>query len=127
VAAGGYVRRHGTDVVLIATGSEVSLAENAATLLSEHGTSARVVSMPCVEAFDRQSDEYVASVLGNDLPVFTIEAGSTFGWDRFTAHGGTAIGINSFGASAPASVLAEKFGFTPQHVADAVFVAIENA
>jgi transketolase len=127
VAAGGYVRRRGTDVVLVATGSEVSLAESAATLLSEHGTSARVVSMPCVEAFDRQSDEYIASVLGTDLPVFTIEAGSTFGWDRFTARGGTAIGINRFGASAPASVLAEKFGFTPQHVADAVFVAIENA
>jgi|GEM_PF-4822266 len=91
------------------------------------GTSARVVSMPCTEAFGRQSDDYRASVLGTDLPVFSVEAGATFGWDRFTARGGTAIGIDRFGASAPSSVLAEKFGFTPQQVADVVLEAINNA
>ncbi len=127
VARGGYVRRDGSDVVLVATGSEVSLAVDAAELLSEQGTSARVVSMPCVEVFDRQSDDYRSSVLGVDLPVFTVEAGSTFGWGRFAAHGGTAIGIDRFGASAPAGVLAEKFGFTPHQVAETVRSAIDNA
>lgn len=127
VARGGYVRRDGSDVVLVATGSEVSLAEDAAELLSEHGISARVVSMPCVEVFSRQSHDYRSSVLSADLPVFTIEAGSTFGWNRFTAHGGTAIGIDRFGASAPAAVLAEKFGFTPHQVAETVRSAIDSA
>jgi len=127
VATGGYVRREGSDVVLVATGSEVALAEGAAEILSGQGTSARVVSMPCTEAFGRQSDDYRASVLGTDLPVFTVEAGATYGWDRFTARGGTAIGIDRFGASAPSSVLAEKFGFTPQQVADVVLEAINNA
>jgi transketolase len=83
--------------------------------------------MPCVEVFDRQSDDYRADILGSGLPVFTIEAGSTFGWDRFVTHGGTSIGIDRFGASAPSPVLAEKFGFTPQQVADAVLAAINNA
>jgi transketolase len=127
VATGGYIRRQGNDVVLIATGSEVALAEGAADLLATAGMSARVVSMPCLEAFNRQPDGYRESVLGVDLPVFTLEAGSTFGWDRFTRMGGTSIGIDRFGASAPASVLAEKFGFTSQQVADAVAAAIDDA
>lgn len=127
IAAGGYVRREGSDGVLVATGSEVALAEGAAGVLAARGTSVRVVSMPCVEAFDRQTDEYRDAVLGTDMPVFTVEAGATFGWDRFTARGGTAIGIDGFGASAPSSVLAEKFGFTPEHVAEIVLATINNS
>jgi transketolase len=127
VANGGYVRREGNDVVIVATGSEVSLAEGAAEMLSKQGMSARVVSMPCIEAFDRQSEGYRVSVLGSDLPVFTIEAGVTFGWDRFLAYGGMSIGIDRFGASAPSSVLAHKFGFTPRQVADTVFAALDDA
>ncbi|MDA2979633.1 MAG: transketolase, partial [Actinomycetota bacterium] len=84
VAMGGYVRRTGDDVVIVATGSEVSVAEGAASVLSESGVSVRVVSMPCVERFQEQSDVYRASVLGSDLPVYTLEAAATLGWDRFT-------------------------------------------
>jgi transketolase len=127
VAHGGYVRRNGSDVVVVATGSETPLAEDAAEVLAGAGISARVVSMPCVEVFDRQSVEYRTSVLGDNLPVFTVEAGSTFGWDRYTARGGAAIGIERFGASAPSSVLAEKFGFTPQQVADTVLATINKS
>jgi transketolase len=120
VERGGYVRMAGDDVVLIATGSEVSLAEDAAALLAATGTSVRVVSMPCVEQFDEQPDDYRNEVLGMDLPVFTLEAGTTYGWSRFTNNGGIAIGIDHYGASAPASVLAEKFGFTPEAVAEVI-------
>lgn len=120
VAMGGYVRRSGDQVVIVATGSEVALAEGAAEVLFRSGISTRVVSMPCVERFAEQSEPYRASVLGTDLPVFTLEAGTTFGWDSFTSNGGHAIGIDRYGASAPAAVLAEQFGFTPTAVAEAI-------
>ena len=120
VARGAYVRRDGSDAVVIATGSEVHVAEGAADLLAQEGLSIRVVSMPCVEVFLQQADDYRIDVLGTDLPVFTLEAGTTFGWADAARNGGTTLGIDRFGASAPAAVLAEQFGFTPQAVADAV-------
>jgi transketolase len=120
LAKGGYVLRAGTDVVLVATGSEVSLAMDAAGLLAEGGVSARVVSMPCWELFFEQDDAYRASVLGEGVPRVSIEAGSTFGWERIVGSDGLMIGIDRFGASAPASVIAEHLGFTPQQVADRV-------
>ncbi len=120
VARGGYIRRHGDDAVLIATGSEVPLAEQAAELLDERGYSIRVVSIPCVEVFLAQDAEYRAGVVGSELPVATIEAGVTFGWDRFSGQDGLRIGIDRFGISAPASVIAEEWGFTPPAVADRV-------
>ncbi len=120
VARGGYVRRPGTDVVLIATGSEVPLAEQAADRLEQRGYSVRVVSLPCVEAFLEQDDEYRSSVLGLDLPRVTIEAGLTYGWDRFSGSDGLRIGIDTFGMSAPAEVIAQELGFTPQAVEDRV-------
>jgi len=120
IERGGYVRVDGTDVVLVATGSEVPLAADAAILLAEQGISARVVSVPCVEVFNDQPDDYRASVLGVDLPVFTLEAGSTAMWSAVTRNGGAAIGIDHFGASAPADVLAEHYGFTPEAVATTV-------
>ena len=116
VARGGYVRRSGDDVVLISTGSEVHIAEAAAEALADRW-SVRVVSMPCVEQFERQDETYRVSVLGTDLPVFTLEAGSTHGWSAYTVGRGHAIGLDRFGASAPADVLAEQFGFTPSDVA----------
>lgn len=118
VARGGYVRRQGSDAVLIATGSEVPLAERAAELLDDRGHSIRVVSMPCVEVFLAQDAEYRAGVLGSDLPIATVEAGVTFGWERFSGPTGLRIGIDRFGISAPASVIAEEWGFTPQAVSD---------
>ncbi|MDJ0791025.1 MAG: transketolase C-terminal domain-containing protein, partial [Acidimicrobiia bacterium] len=123
VARGGYVRVPGEDVVLVATGSEVPLAVAAAALATREGVSIRVVSMPSIEVFDRQDASYRASVLGSDLPVFTIEAGVTRGWLAVAARGGEPIGIDRFGASAPAGVLAEEFGFTPE----AVFARIQES
>ena len=124
VARGGYIRRNGTDVVLIATGSEVPLAEDAAELADERGLSVRVVSMPCLELFERQDAEYRFGVIGEDLPVFTLEAGVTRGWLAVTRGGGVPIGIDRFGASAPAGVLAEQFGFTPDAVLGVVTEAL---
>ena len=117
VAKGGYVRRSGDDVVVIATGSEVGIAEAAADELASGGISLRVVSMPCVECFTDQSNAYQSEVIGTDLPVFTLEAGTTDLWQRFVSNGGEAIGIDRFGASAPASALAEGFGFDVPTVA----------
>ncbi|MFH1329927.1 MAG: transketolase [Actinomycetota bacterium] len=117
VRRGGYVLREGTDAVLVATGSEVSLALAAADLLAAEGRSLRVVSLPCWEAFFAQDEAYRRSVLGVGLPVASLEAGSTFGWERIVGAGGLALGIDHFGASAPAQRLAAEFGLTPEAVA----------
>jgi transketolase len=117
IRRGGYVRREGSDVVVVATGSEVAVAEGAAQILAED-MSVRVVSMPCVEEFRAQTASYRSEILGEGLPVFTLEAAVTFGWSTFSLAPGTAIGIDHFGSSAPAAVLAEKYGFTPEAVAE---------
>ncbi len=109
------------DIVLIATGSEVNLALEAAKLLREHGVRTRVVSMPSQELFLEQDSAYQESVIPSYATCFvSIEAGSTYGWERFIGRDGLAIGLDRFGASAPYKVLAEKFGFTPQGVLDAI-------
>jgi transketolase len=117
VRRGGYVLRPGGDAVLVATGSEVSLALAAADVLAEGGLELRVVSLPCWEAFFEQDGDYRRSVLGEGLPVASLEAASTLGWERITGGGGLPIGIDHFGASAPQKVLAEEWGFTPEAVA----------
>ncbi|MEA2001011.1 MAG: transketolase [Actinomycetota bacterium] len=117
VAKGAYVAREGGDAVVVATGSELSVALDAALLLAEDGKSVRVVSMPCVEAFVAQGDEYRSSILGDGLPIASIEAGVTYGWGDIIGKDGLAIGIDRFGASAPAAELAEQFGLTPARVA----------
>ena len=117
VAMGAYVVSDGHDAVLVATGSELATAVAAAEVLAGEGKSIRVVSAPCLEAFKAQDDAYRASVLGNGLPVASIEAGTTFGWGDIVGSDGLAIGIDTFGASAPAGVLAEEFGFTAEKVA----------
>ncbi|MFQ5523574.1 MAG: transketolase [Acidimicrobiia bacterium] len=119
VGRGGYVVKEGTDVTLIATGSEVSLALDTADLLDGDGISARVVSLPCWELFFAQAKAYRNDVLG-DAPRVSIEAAATFGWERIVGADGLSIGINRFGASAPAADLAHHFGFTPQSVAERV-------
>jgi transketolase len=118
VARGGYVVRDGDDAVLVATGSEVPTAIEAAEALAADGKSIRVVSMPCLEAFKEQDEGYRREILGSDLPVASLEAGITFGWGDIVGSDGLAIGIDRFGASAPAGVLAEKFGLTAPQVAD---------
>jgi transketolase len=119
VATGGYVVRDGSDVTLIATGSELGLARSAAEVLAGRGVSARVVSLPCVEALNEQDAAYRDAVLG-DLPRVSLEAGVTTGWGDLVGDSGLSIGIDHFGASAPAGVLAEQYGFTPSAVADRV-------
>lgn len=116
VAKGAYVLRDGADVTLIATGSEVSLSLDAADILGGFGVDARVVSMPSWELFASRPADEREDVLGS-APRVSIEAGTTFGWRRFVGDTGLMIGIDHFGASAPAEVLAEQFGFTPSRVA----------
>lgn len=102
------------DGILLATGSEVSLAVEAATRLSAQGKAVRVVSMPCWEAFEAQDPAYKESVLPAAVTRrLSIEAGVTLGWARYAAH---QHGIDTFGASAPIGALAEQFGFTPEAV-----------
>jgi len=117
VRRGGYIRREGNDAVIVATGSEVWLAERAAELLEADGASLRVVSMPCREVFEAQSDAYRTAVLGEGLPVASLEAAATFGWESVTGRDGLRMGIDRFGVSAPASAIAEAWGFTPEAVA----------
>ena len=122
VHRGGYVlweaRAH-PEVILIATGSEVHIALEAAALLDEKDISARVVSLPSWELFDAQPAEYREQVLpANVRARVSIEAGSTIGWERYVGLDGKAIGLSSFGASAPISVLYREFGLTPQHVVE---------
>ena len=106
------------DVVLLATGSEVGLAVEAARELEGSGIRARIVSMPCVELFLARSDSDQDAVLPDDgTPIVAIEAGRGETLRRFVGRRGLVIGMESFGASAPYSALAEHFGFTAASVA----------
>lgn len=121
VARGGYVASDAdgdAQVVLLGTGSEVALCLDAQKLLAERGVQARVVSLPCRERFHAQSAAYKSTVTPDGIPRLSVEAGLTLGWERWTGDNGDSVGIDTYGASAPASVLAEKFGFTAEHVAD---------
>lgn len=119
---GGYVLSDAPDpqVILLGTGSEVAIALQAQELLAEKGVVARVVSMPSWELFASQDDAYRHSVL---LPGVTarvsIEAGVTFGWERFVGQGGKSIGLDRFGASAPYQTIYEQLGLTAQAMAGA--------
>ncbi|MCJ7453440.1 MAG: transketolase [Steroidobacteraceae bacterium] len=119
IARGGYVLvdcEGRPDCVLIATGSEIGLAADAAKALAESGRKLRVVSMPCTSVFDTQSQQYRDSVLPPGVPRVAIEAGVRDGWWRYVSGNGAVIGIDSFGASAPAKKLFEHFGFTRDNV-----------
>jgi transketolase len=119
IGRGGYVLADcdgRPDCVLIATGSEVALAMEAAKGLAEKGRKVRVVSMPCTSLFDVQPQQYRDGVLPPDVPRVAIEAGVRDAWWRYVACGGAVIGMDSFGASAPAKQLFEHFGFTRDNV-----------
>ena len=122
LARGAYVLADSPDprVILIGTGSEVSLCLGAYEALKKDGVAARVVSMPSWELFERQDQAYRDEVLPPAMTSrVTVEQGVTFGWDRYAGPKGSVIGMHTFGASAPASALATKFGFTPEAVLDA--------
>ncbi|KXS18818.1 transketolase [Gonapodya prolifera JEL478] len=119
VAHGAYVLSEdkGAQVVLVGTGSEVSLMVDTAKLLAAEGIKSRVVSAPCLELFAKQPLEYQKSVLGGRLPVVSAEAASTFGWQKW-AH--ASYGVDTFGASAPAPTVYKHFGLVPDAMRDRV-------
>ncbi|MDA7947567.1 MAG: transketolase [Hyphomicrobiaceae bacterium] len=120
-ARGAYVLREadgGRDVTLLATGSELELAVEAADTLAKDGVKAAVVSMPCWELFAEQDADYRSKVLG-DAPRVAVEAAVRLGWDRWLGEKGRFVGMSSFGASAPGGHLYEHFGITPAAIADA--------
>ncbi|PDT51613.1 MULTISPECIES: transketolase [Sinorhizobium] len=103
-------------VTLFATGSEVEIAVKASQALQEKGISARVVSVPCVELFAEQSDDYQKAIVGNSPVKIAIEAGVRQGWDHIIGSDGTFVGMSSFGASGPYKELYKHFGITPEAV-----------
>ncbi len=123
VSRGAYILGDATvqpDVILIATGSEVSLALEAAKTLDGRGTKTRVVSMPSMELFLGQDEAYRESILPSDVRArVSIEAGSTYGWSKIVGDRGFAFGIDHFGMSAPAADIAKKLGFTADGVVEA--------
>jgi transketolase len=117
VAKGGYVLVSGgdePDVVLIGTGSEVSVCVEAAKLLEADDINTRVVSLPSWELFELQTEDYQAEVLGYDTPVLSVEAATSFGWSKWADDW---VSIDHFGASAPGAQVLAEFGFTPDNVA----------
>jgi transketolase len=120
-ARGAYTLRRARaerKVVLIGTGSEVALAVDVAAALEAEGIGADVVSAPCLELFDAQDDSYREQVMprSDDILKVSIEAGTTLGWERYTTTNGLNIGLDRFGASAPAEDLFSRFGFTVEAI-----------
>ena len=111
---------------MIATGSEVAIALEAAKLLAKDGIRAAVVSVPCFELFRRQSREYRTAVLGR-VPRVGVEAAVEGDWERWLGDGGEFIGMTGFGASAPAETLYREFGITAEAVAKAALRCIARA
>ena len=130
-ARGGYVlrgARAARQVVLIATGSEVEIAVAVADALEAQGIGADVVSMPCTEAFDAQPRGYRDTVLPDDETLrVSIEAGATFGWERYTMVRGLRFGIDSFGASAPIEDLYRHFGLTAEAITPKILTALQGS
>ncbi len=122
IQKGGYIldkeENDALDLILVGTGSEVSVALEAKKLLAEKSYTTRVVSIPCLEAFNAQSDEYKSEVIPENVPVVIVEAGVAQGWHSITRAPLLFIGMDRFGASGPYQVLAEKFGFTGPSVAE---------
>ena len=119
---GGYVisdcEKETPDVLLMASGSEVEQCVGAQKLLKEEGIDARVISMPSFELFEAQSDEYKESVMPKAIRArVAVEAASTFGWHKYVGLDGEIIGLDHFGASAPAGLLFKEYGFTAENVA----------
>lgn len=123
LAKGAYVVRdcEGTpDVILIGTGSELELAVKAGEKLTEAGKMTRVVSFPSWELFELQSEEYKQSIFPDEVKNrVSVEAGTGFGWERYTGNRGKQISLDHFGASAPAGILYDKFGITVEKITEA--------
>ena len=127
---GGYVvadsSKNVPDAIIMASGSEVSLAIEAKDILAEENIDVRVVSMPCMDIFERQSDDYKESILPKAIRArVAVEALSEFGWGKYVGLDGKTVCIDRFGASAPAEVLFKEFGFTAENVVKAVKAVIK--
>ena len=123
VRKGAYILKdfgNGTpDLILISTGSEISITLAAAKALREKGKTVRVVSMPSWELFDKQTPEYKSQVLPPEVKArISIEAGSSFGWHRFVGEAGATVSLDHFGASAPSSILFKEFGFSAERIVE---------
>jgi transketolase len=136
VARGGYVIAEAQldqspaapHVILIGTGSEVSLCLAARDTLQESGIATRVVSMPSFELFDVQDAEYRESVLPRAVTArVTVEAGASLGWERYAGRDGVIIGLDRFGASAPGDVVMRELGFTVERVVAAAHASLRRA
>jgi transketolase len=121
-AAGGQV-----DVILLATGSEVQLAIKAAEQLASESINARVVSMPCWELFEQQSDDYRQSVISKGTAKVAIEAGCSAAWYKYIGEDGGLVTIDRFGASAPGDVVMDKYGFNVGNVVQTVKATLSKA
>jgi len=129
---GAYVLRESSngepDVILIGTGSEVHICQGAAELLEEDGIATRVVSAPCLDRFAEQEEDYRESILPRSVRArVSVEAASPLGWSTWIGEDGEAIGMTTFGASAPQPDLYEHFGFTPEKVAERARAVVERA
>jgi transketolase len=132
VARGAYVLADAAggkpEVLLLGTGSEVSLCVEAFEQLSKQGIRARVVSMPSWDIFERQDKAYRDSVIPSDVKArVSVEMATTFGWDRYIGPSGVSIGMHGFGASAPIKALQKHFGFTVENVVAAAKQQIQSA
>jgi transketolase len=115
------------EVILIATGSEISLALEAHARLTGDGIRSRVVSMACWELFDAQPQAYRDTVLPPSVRArVSVEAAASFGWERYVGPEGAIIGVNGFGASAPGPIVMREFGFTPEHVVETAKALLKN-
>jgi transketolase len=131
IERGAYVLRESStdepELILIATGSELHIAAEAADLLEQDGIGTRVVSAPCLDRFAEQDEDYRASVLPRDARArVSVEAASPLGWSTWVGDDGDAIGMTSFGSSAPQPDLYEHFGFTPEKIAERARAVVER-
>jgi transketolase len=116
---GGYIlsdsSKGNSSLTIIATGSEIEIALDVQKKLNDQSIDSKVVSMPCLELFEKQSKEYKETILGKNSFRVTIEAGITNGWEKYTSNG-ISFGINSFGKSAPYKQIYKHFGLTPENI-----------
>ena len=122
-AFGAYevkITSHDNKVTLVASGSEVELAIDVQRLLKENNIDSKVVSMPCQELFDKQTEVYKEKILERDTLIITIEAGSVSCWQKYVKNKGTCLGIDSFGESAPYKEVYDYFNLTPEKIVNLV-------
>jgi transketolase len=130
VKHGAYILEQGSDspdVLIVATGSEVSLALDSAAALKKEGVTARVVSMPSWKIFEEQSEEYKASIFPDHLPKLAVEAGSPIGWWKYVGRHGDVIGLERFGASSPGKKVLEELGYSVSNVVKRVKALVQSA